>query len=124
MRRPTPITSDNGHYGAPGLALLNENANVVCKKGAVVYLHPRHLGTLGAEGAAYVHQAQQNTYDQFADTSAQSYAQPRPTGFHANLDLVIPRLVEVVGGVDGLTVLVRAVAKALCRARSWALRHA
>ena len=43
---------------------------------------------------------QQNTYDQFADTYAQSYAQPRPTGFHANLDLVIPRLVEVVGSVD------------------------
>ena len=48
---------------------------------------------------------QQHTYDQFADTSAQAYAQPRPTGFHANLDLVIPRLVEVVGSVDGLTVL-------------------
>ena len=48
---------------------------------------------------------QQNTYDQFADTYAQSYAQPRTTGFNANLDLVIPRLVEVVGRVDGLTVL-------------------
>jgi len=48
---------------------------------------------------------QQNTYDQFADTYAQAYAQPRPAGFHANLDLVIPRLVEVVGRVDGLTVL-------------------
>jgi len=48
---------------------------------------------------------QQNTYDQFADTYARSYAQPRTTGFNSNLDLVIPRLVEVVGSVDGLTVL-------------------
>ncbi len=48
---------------------------------------------------------QQNTYDQFADTYAQSYAQPRTTGFNSNLDLVIPRLVEVVGSVDGLSVL-------------------
>jgi len=48
---------------------------------------------------------QQNTYDQFAETYAQAYAQPRITGFNTNLDLVIPRLVEVVGRVDGLTVL-------------------
>jgi 2-polyprenyl-3-methyl-5-hydroxy-6-metoxy-1,4-benzoquinol methylase len=48
---------------------------------------------------------QQNTYDQFADAYAQSYAQPRTTGFHYNLDLVIPRLVEVAGSVNGLTVL-------------------
>src|SRR2546428_2731477 len=48
---------------------------------------------------------QQNTYDQFADTYAQAYAQPRTSGFNSNLDLVIPRLVEVVGRVDGLTVL-------------------
>jgi 2-polyprenyl-3-methyl-5-hydroxy-6-metoxy-1,4-benzoquinol methylase len=47
----------------------------------------------------------QNTYDQFADPYAQAYAQSRPTGFHPNLDLVIPRLVEVAGHVDGLTVL-------------------
>jgi 2-polyprenyl-3-methyl-5-hydroxy-6-metoxy-1,4-benzoquinol methylase len=48
---------------------------------------------------------QQTTYDQCADRYAQSYAQPRTTGFNSNLDLVIPRLVEVVGRVDGLTVL-------------------
>src|SRR5262245_1042897 len=50
-------------------------------------------------------QLQQNTYDQFSDTYAQAYAQPRPSGFNSNLDLVIPRLVEVVGRVDGLAVL-------------------
>ena len=60
---------------------------------------------MGAEGAEDVHKLRQITYDQFADTYAQAYAQPRPAGFHANLDLVIPRLVEVVGSVDGLTVL-------------------
>ena len=62
----------------------------------------RHNGCRRSRGCP---QAQQNTYDQFADTYAQAYAQPRPAGFHANLDLVIPRLVEVVGSVDGLTVL-------------------
>jgi 2-polyprenyl-3-methyl-5-hydroxy-6-metoxy-1,4-benzoquinol methylase len=48
---------------------------------------------------------QQNTYEQFADTYAQAYAQPRTTSFNSNLDLVIPRLVEVIGSVEGLTVL-------------------
>jgi 2-polyprenyl-3-methyl-5-hydroxy-6-metoxy-1,4-benzoquinol methylase len=48
---------------------------------------------------------EQNTYDQFADEYAQSYRQPRTEAFHYNLDLVIPRLLEVVGPVDGLTVL-------------------
>ncbi len=45
---------------------------------------------------------QHNTYDQFADEYAQSYVQH---GFNFNLDLIIPRLVQVVGNVDGLTVL-------------------
>jgi 2-polyprenyl-3-methyl-5-hydroxy-6-metoxy-1,4-benzoquinol methylase len=48
---------------------------------------------------------QQNTYDQFADAYAQSYAEPHTSGFDFILDLVIPRLVEVAGNVDGLTVL-------------------
>ncbi len=46
-----------------------------------------------------------NTYDQFADSYAEAYAQPRAAGFNYNLDLVIPRLVEVAGNVDGLAVL-------------------
>lgn len=49
--------------------------------------------------------SQLNTYDQFADAYAQSYAEPRSDGFHFNLDLAIPRLLEVIGSVDGLTVL-------------------
>ncbi len=48
---------------------------------------------------------EQNSYDQFADEYAQSYGQPRTAAFHYNLDLVIPRLLGVVGPVDGLTVL-------------------
>jgi 2-polyprenyl-3-methyl-5-hydroxy-6-metoxy-1,4-benzoquinol methylase len=48
---------------------------------------------------------ERNTYDQFADEYAQSYAQPRTPGFHYNLDLVIPRLMQVAGSVDGLSVL-------------------
>jgi 2-polyprenyl-3-methyl-5-hydroxy-6-metoxy-1,4-benzoquinol methylase len=48
---------------------------------------------------------QQNTYDQIADAYAQSYADQRSSEFNFNLDLAIPRLLEVVGSVDGLTVL-------------------
>ena len=47
---------------------------------------------------------QQNTYDQFADTYAQSYAQPS-SGSDFIRDLVIPRLIETAGRVDGLSVL-------------------
>jgi 2-polyprenyl-3-methyl-5-hydroxy-6-metoxy-1,4-benzoquinol methylase len=47
----------------------------------------------------------QNTYDQFADSYAESYAQPRAAGFHFGLDLIIPRLIEIAGSVDELTVL-------------------
>lgn len=47
----------------------------------------------------------QNTYDQMADVYAQSYAEPRSPGFHFNLDLVIPRLMQAAGSVDGLSVL-------------------
>ena len=47
---------------------------------------------------------QQNTYDQFADQYAQSYAQPS-NGLDFIRDLVIPRLVAVAGRVDGLSVL-------------------
>jgi 2-polyprenyl-3-methyl-5-hydroxy-6-metoxy-1,4-benzoquinol methylase len=65
----------------------------------------KHLHDVCSKEHSMSTRLQQNTYDQFADTYAQSYAQPRPTGFNANLDLVIPRLVEVVGRVDGLTVL-------------------
>jgi 2-polyprenyl-3-methyl-5-hydroxy-6-metoxy-1,4-benzoquinol methylase len=46
-----------------------------------------------------------NTYDQFADEYAQSYAQPPTEAFNYNLDLVIPRILSVIGPVDGLTVL-------------------
>lgn len=48
---------------------------------------------------------QQNTYDQFADEYAQSYIRLRSEEFNFNLDLTIPRLLQVVGSVDGLTVL-------------------
>ena len=45
------------------------------------------------------------SYDQFADAYAQAYDLHQPRGFNYNLDLVIPRLLAVVGPVDGLTVL-------------------
>jgi 2-polyprenyl-3-methyl-5-hydroxy-6-metoxy-1,4-benzoquinol methylase len=48
---------------------------------------------------------QHNTYDQFADAYAQSYAQPSSSGVEFIRDLVIPRLLEIAGDVDGLTVL-------------------
>lgn len=48
---------------------------------------------------------QQNTYDQFADDYAQSYVRESADDFNFNLDLTIPRLIEVVGNVDGCTVL-------------------
>jgi len=48
---------------------------------------------------------EQNTYDQFADAYAQSFAQPRTPGSDFIQDLVIPRLVELAGSVNGLTVL-------------------
>ncbi len=48
---------------------------------------------------------QQQAYDQLADEYAQSYAEPRSESFHWSLDLFIPRLLEVVGSVSGLTVL-------------------
>jgi 2-polyprenyl-3-methyl-5-hydroxy-6-metoxy-1,4-benzoquinol methylase len=48
--------------------------------------------------------SQRNTYDQFADHYAQTYAQPS-SGFDFVRDLVIPRLVATAGKVDGLTVL-------------------
>jgi 2-polyprenyl-3-methyl-5-hydroxy-6-metoxy-1,4-benzoquinol methylase len=47
----------------------------------------------------------QNTYHQFAETYAQSFVEPRTGNFHVSLDLVIPRLLEVAGSVEGLTVL-------------------
>ena len=47
----------------------------------------------------------QNTYDQFADAYAETYAQPQTSGFDFLRDLLLPRLVEVAGSVDGLTVL-------------------
>jgi 2-polyprenyl-3-methyl-5-hydroxy-6-metoxy-1,4-benzoquinol methylase len=48
---------------------------------------------------------QENTYDQFADDYAHSYLRLDPDAFNYNLDLVIPRLLQVAGDVDGLTVL-------------------
>jgi 2-polyprenyl-3-methyl-5-hydroxy-6-metoxy-1,4-benzoquinol methylase len=48
---------------------------------------------------------QQNTYDQFADSYAQWFVQPRTDRLDFILDRVIPRLMEVAGSVDGLTVL-------------------
>lgn len=48
---------------------------------------------------------QQNTYDQFANEYAQSYIRLRSEEFNFNLDLIIPRLLQVIGSVDGLTVL-------------------
>jgi 2-polyprenyl-3-methyl-5-hydroxy-6-metoxy-1,4-benzoquinol methylase len=50
-------------------------------------------------------QYQQNSYDAFADQYAQGYALPRVGGFNFNLDLIIPRLVELIGSVDTLAVL-------------------
>jgi 2-polyprenyl-3-methyl-5-hydroxy-6-metoxy-1,4-benzoquinol methylase len=50
-------------------------------------------------------EVQQQAYDRLADEYAQSYAEPREPGFHYHLDLSIPRLLEAVGPVDGLTVL-------------------
>lgn len=47
----------------------------------------------------------QNTYDQFADEYAKSYVRTDEGGFHFNLDLVIPRLLDVAGNVEDLTVL-------------------
>jgi 2-polyprenyl-3-methyl-5-hydroxy-6-metoxy-1,4-benzoquinol methylase len=47
----------------------------------------------------------QNTYDQFADEYARPFAQPRTHRLDFVRDLVIPRLVEIAGSVDGLTVL-------------------
>lgn len=48
---------------------------------------------------------QQNTYDQFADDYAQSYVRDGTNEFNFNLDLTIPRLIQIAGNVDGLTVL-------------------
>jgi 2-polyprenyl-3-methyl-5-hydroxy-6-metoxy-1,4-benzoquinol methylase len=48
---------------------------------------------------------QQEAYDRLADEYAQTYAEPRKPGFHYHLDLTIPRLLQAVGPVDGLTVL-------------------
>jgi 2-polyprenyl-3-methyl-5-hydroxy-6-metoxy-1,4-benzoquinol methylase len=48
---------------------------------------------------------QQNTYDQFADQYAQFYDQSNGGGFNFNRDFIIPRLLNVVGNVAGLTVL-------------------
>jgi 2-polyprenyl-3-methyl-5-hydroxy-6-metoxy-1,4-benzoquinol methylase len=46
----------------------------------------------------------QNTYAQFADAYAQTYAQPS-SGLDFVRDLVIPKLVEAAGTVENLTVL-------------------
>lgn len=46
-----------------------------------------------------------NTYDQWADDYAQSTIKQSPEAFHMSLDLVIPRLLDVAGPVDGLAVL-------------------
>ena len=48
---------------------------------------------------------QQQAYDRLADEYAQTYAEPRPAGFHYHLDLAIPQLLQAIGPVDGLTVL-------------------
>lgn len=48
---------------------------------------------------------QQNTYEQFADDYARGFEQPRTTGHDFVRDVVIPRLIEVAGSVDGLHVL-------------------
>lgn len=48
---------------------------------------------------------QQNTYEQFADEYARIYAEPSSSGHHFIRDLVIPRLLEVAGRTDGLTIL-------------------
>jgi 2-polyprenyl-3-methyl-5-hydroxy-6-metoxy-1,4-benzoquinol methylase len=48
---------------------------------------------------------QQNTYDQFAGEYARWFVQPSTDGLDFIRDLVIPRLVEVAGSVDNLTVL-------------------
>ena len=47
----------------------------------------------------------QNTYDQVADQYASYLRQLREETFSFNHDLVIPRLLERVGSVRGLTVL-------------------
>jgi 2-polyprenyl-3-methyl-5-hydroxy-6-metoxy-1,4-benzoquinol methylase len=44
-------------------------------------------------------------YDQFADEYAQYPLRDTPGSFNFNLDVVIPRLLEVAGRVDGLSVL-------------------
>jgi 2-polyprenyl-3-methyl-5-hydroxy-6-metoxy-1,4-benzoquinol methylase len=48
---------------------------------------------------------QQNTYDQYADEYARWYAEEPAGAFHFNLEAIIPRLLEVVGSLAGLTVL-------------------
>jgi 2-polyprenyl-3-methyl-5-hydroxy-6-metoxy-1,4-benzoquinol methylase len=48
---------------------------------------------------------ERDAYDAIADSYAASYAEPQPDGFNYNRDLVIPRLLEAIGPVDGLTVL-------------------
>jgi 2-polyprenyl-3-methyl-5-hydroxy-6-metoxy-1,4-benzoquinol methylase len=47
----------------------------------------------------------QNTYDQFADRYAQSYDQANTGQFNFNRDLIIPRLLQMVGDTEGLAVL-------------------
>lgn len=46
-----------------------------------------------------------NTYEQFADEYARSMRQPEQRAFSLNHDLVIPRLLEVAGNLNDLTVL-------------------
>jgi 2-polyprenyl-3-methyl-5-hydroxy-6-metoxy-1,4-benzoquinol methylase len=48
---------------------------------------------------------QRDAYDQLADAYAHAYSEPRSGAFNYNLDLAIPRLLEAVGPVAGLTVL-------------------
>lgn len=48
---------------------------------------------------------QQNTYDQFADRYAQAFDPASAGQWNFNRDLIIPALLNVVGAVEGLTVL-------------------
>lgn len=48
---------------------------------------------------------QQNTYDQYADRYAQSYDPATAGQFNYNRDLIIPRLLQLVGDTTGLAVL-------------------
>lgn len=49
--------------------------------------------------------AEQSGYDSFADDYARYVIRQSPEAFHFTLDLVLPRMLEVAGSLDGLAVL-------------------